>query len=110
MRGALHRGAVDDTTTTAGDVLVRNHDLMTGHSIAVRVYGPTGDVRFESRFELTPGAAAARPADLAAGSYTVEVGCDGEDYLVGTCRLDDDEGVLVAAGNGVVDVAAHPTP
>lgn len=108
MRHALHRGAVDGAAATAGDVVVRNHDLMTGHSIALRVYGPTGDVRFESRFELTPGAAATRAADLDSGSYTVEVGCDGEDYLVETRRLDDGEGVLVAAGNGVVDVAARP--
>jgi hypothetical protein len=109
MSDALQGDAVLGAAATAGDVLVRNHDLTTDHRLAVRVYGPTGDVQFESGFALAPGAAAARPADLAAGSYTVEVDCDGEDYLVRTHHLDDAEGLLVAAGNGVVDVAARPT-
>ena len=95
---------------TDGDVLVRNHDHTAGHTLAVRVYGPTGDVRFESRFRLAPGAAAARPADLASGAYTVEADSDRERYVVRTCRLDDDGGLLVAVGNGVVDVAARPVP
>lgn len=109
MSDAL-RGAVLGAARTAGDVLVRNHDLTTDHHVAVRLHGPTGDTAYESGFDLAPGAAAARPADLAAGSYTVEVDVDADRYLVTTSRLDESEGLLVAVGSGVVDVAARPAP
>jgi len=110
MSDALQREAVLGAAHTAGDVLVRNHDHAAEHHLAVRVYGPTGDVHFESGFDLAPGAAAARPAGLAAGSYVVEADCDGQQYRACRARLDDDEGLLVAVGNGVVDVAPRPAP
>lgn len=110
MSDALHSEAALGAAATTGDVLVRNHDLTAHHRLAVRVYGPTGDVTFESAFDLAPGAAAARPAGLAAGHYVVEADCDGERYHVRRTHVGDDEGLLVAVGNGVVDIAARPTP
>lgn len=97
--------AIDD-----GDVLVRNHDPATDHDVAVRLYGPDGGVFFESRFDLASGATAARPADLEAGTYTVETDCDCERYLVRTCYLDDDEGLLIVLGDEFVDIAPWPVP
>jgi hypothetical protein len=110
MSDALQARAALGAAHTDGDVLVRNHDHAADHHVAVRVYGPTGEVRFESGFDLAPGAAAARPAHLGGGSYVVEADCDGRHYRLRTCRLDDREGILVAVGNGVVDVAARPAP
>lgn len=110
MSNALQSDAALGAAATTGDVLVRNHDLTANHTLAVRVYGPTGDAAFESAFDLAPGATAARPAGLAAGHYVVEADCDGERYHVRRTHVGDDEGLLVAIGNGVLDIAPRPAP
>lgn len=91
-----------------GAVLVRNHDLSASHTIALRSYGPEGAVAYEATFRLDPGGRAVDAAALPAGSHTVEADCDAERYLVRTCELEEDDGLLVAVGNGVLDVAPRP--
>lgn len=108
-----------------GDLLVRNHDA-EAHHLAVRAYDGDGAVVAAAGVHLAGGTTVARSTSLSAGTYTVEADCDGHRsaayadgrsrrgstgsrYVVTTCELADDEGLLVAVGNGVVDVVPRPS-
>lgn len=89
---------------TKGAVLVRNYDERSPHYLAVRVYDDD-DVVFEAGFDLDPGGAATGTDVLDGGTYVVEADCDGQKYVLTTCTVADREDLLVAVGNGVVDVS-----
>ena len=89
-------------------VLARNHDRSRPHHLAVRIYDEDGHAVFEAGFDLDAEDADAVMDVLDGGRYVVEADCDAENYVITTCELDDHTDLLIAVGNGVVDVSSHP--
>lgn len=88
-------------------VLARNYDQSSPHHLAVRIYDEDGHPVFEAGFELDAGDADLVEDVLDGGRYVVEADCDAEKYVLTSCDLDEYADLLIAVGNGVLDVSSH---
>ena len=88
-------------------MLARNYDQSRSHHLAIRVYDENGHVVFEAGFDLDAEDADAVTDVLDGGRYVVEADCDAENYVLTACDLDEYADLLIAVGNGVIDVSSH---
>jgi hypothetical protein len=98
------------------DLHVRNYDVHASHTVEVTIYddsAPAGrqsshskQVAFAARYHLHPGQAESECDALEAGTYVVEVRCDGVQRERERCTVSENpqETAMIELGNGAVSV------
>jgi hypothetical protein len=95
-----------ETPPASEAVHVRSHDHEWAYDLDLEIAALDGEVVFQRRYYLQPGASRSEVGDLPDGEYEVRAILDNEHREVRRCRIDaTTEGtVVVEIGNGVLSL------
>lgn len=95
----------DAAATPTEDLLLRNYDGETGHTVTIRL-ASDGQAVFQDAVRLSPGETRSVMDAVAPGRYEVDVRVDGGRTASEQCRIGPDLAAtaLVELGNGIVSI------
>lgn len=106
-------GADEPDDDVSGDVIVgsevlhlRNFDSQQSHTVEVAIHDERGESVLEEQYLLSPEQLESEFGVLSAGTYVVEVWCDGVRGDRRRCQIDDrpEKTAVIDLGNGVVSI------